>query len=284
MASLLVRHDLHPAVQYLLLQAAEDIHSGPGILRRPGQFPAAEPQDVPLSRGARNYYKSGGSFFQRHLPFWLVRPRGSPPVRARSARWRPLPAHARSPWGDPLRDRTARQCSLCRASRDRRADRGRGLGRGALERSGAAGGKNHTLSRSGLRHPSALRASEGCEYRPRPTAGRGCARDPGQPADTLGGSGLRQRHPKRQKRQPAHLMARSGVGPCGGCGWTPTQNSDTRLRLVDLLRISRRFESSTAHHSSALTFPDKTQQRAIADVVARVFRTLPSPTAIGKSG
>jgi TRAP-type uncharacterized transport system substrate-binding protein len=72
MASLLVRHDLHPAVQYLLLQAAQDIHSGPGILRRPGQFPAAEPQDVPLSREAQTYYKSGGSFFQRHLPFWLA--------------------------------------------------------------------------------------------------------------------------------------------------------------------------------------------------------------------
>jgi len=72
MASLLVRRDLHPAVQYLLLQAAEDIHSGPGILRRPSQFPAAEPDDLPLSREARTYYKSGGSFFQRHLPFWLA--------------------------------------------------------------------------------------------------------------------------------------------------------------------------------------------------------------------
>lgn len=71
MASLLVRRDLHPAIQYLLLQAAEEIHSGPGILRRPGQFPAAEPQDVPLSKEARTYYKSGGSFVQRHLPFWL---------------------------------------------------------------------------------------------------------------------------------------------------------------------------------------------------------------------
>jgi TRAP-type uncharacterized transport system substrate-binding protein len=71
MASLLVRDDLHSAIQYLLLQAAEDIHSGPGILRRPGQFPAAEPEDVPLSREARTFYKSGGSFFQRHLPFWL---------------------------------------------------------------------------------------------------------------------------------------------------------------------------------------------------------------------
>lgn len=71
MASLLVRQELHPAVQYLLLEAAEEIHSGPGVLRRPGQFPGAEPEDVPLSREARNYYKSGGSFFQRHLPFWL---------------------------------------------------------------------------------------------------------------------------------------------------------------------------------------------------------------------
>ena len=72
MASLLVRHDLNPAVQYLLLQAAEEIHSGAGMLSRPGQFPAAEPGDVPLSREARNYYKSGGTFFQRHLPFWLA--------------------------------------------------------------------------------------------------------------------------------------------------------------------------------------------------------------------
>jgi TRAP-type uncharacterized transport system substrate-binding protein len=71
-ASLLVRKDLHAAVQYLLLQAAEEIHSGASMLSRPGQFPAAEPGDVPLSREARNYYKSGGSFFQRHLPFWLA--------------------------------------------------------------------------------------------------------------------------------------------------------------------------------------------------------------------
>jgi len=72
MASLLVRSDLHPAVQYLLLEAAEEIHSGPGALRRPGQFPAAQPEDIPLSKEARDFYKSGGSFFQRHLPFWLA--------------------------------------------------------------------------------------------------------------------------------------------------------------------------------------------------------------------
>src|SRR5262249_53796690 len=71
-ASLLVRRDLHPALQYLLLQAAEEIHSGAGMLSRPGQFPVAEPGDVPLSREARNFYKSGGTFIQRNLPFWLA--------------------------------------------------------------------------------------------------------------------------------------------------------------------------------------------------------------------
>lgn len=71
-ASLLVKSGLHPALEYLLLQAGEEIHSGAGMLSRPGQFPAAEPGDVPLSSEARNFYKSGGSFFQRNLPFWLA--------------------------------------------------------------------------------------------------------------------------------------------------------------------------------------------------------------------
>ena len=72
MTSLLVSKDLHPAIQFLLLEAAQDIHSGPGVLRRAGEFPAAEPIDVPLSGEARSYYASGGNFLQRHLPFWLV--------------------------------------------------------------------------------------------------------------------------------------------------------------------------------------------------------------------
>ena len=72
MTSLLVSKDLHPAIQFLLLEAAQDIHSGPGMLRHAGQFPAAAPVDVPLSGEARSYYASGGNFLQRHLPFWLV--------------------------------------------------------------------------------------------------------------------------------------------------------------------------------------------------------------------
>ncbi len=71
-ASLVVRRDLHPAVQYLLLDAAAQIHSGPGIFQKSGQFPAAESIDLPLGDEARQFYKSGRPFLQRHLPFWLA--------------------------------------------------------------------------------------------------------------------------------------------------------------------------------------------------------------------
>jgi TRAP transporter TAXI family solute receptor len=71
-ASLVVRNDLHPAIQSLLLDAAEQVHSGPGIFHQTRQFPAAEAVDLPLSEEARQYYRSGRPFLQRHLPFWLA--------------------------------------------------------------------------------------------------------------------------------------------------------------------------------------------------------------------
>jgi len=71
-ANLVVRRDLHPALKQLLLDAAEQIHSGPGIFQKAGQFPAAESIDLPLSEEARQFYKSGRPFFQRYLPFWLA--------------------------------------------------------------------------------------------------------------------------------------------------------------------------------------------------------------------
>lgn len=71
-ASLLVRKDLHPAIQYLLLEAAAETHGTPGIFHRAGQFPAAEPADLPLSATALQYYRSGVPWLQRNLPFWLA--------------------------------------------------------------------------------------------------------------------------------------------------------------------------------------------------------------------
>jgi hypothetical protein len=71
-ASLLVVRDLHPAIQYLLLDAASEVHAQAALFQAAGQFPAAEPSEVPLSPEARNYYRSGPPFLQRYLPFWVA--------------------------------------------------------------------------------------------------------------------------------------------------------------------------------------------------------------------
>ena len=70
--SLVVRRDLHPAIQYLLLEAASEVHGAPGVFSKAGEFPAAEPIDLSLSTSAREYYRSGQPFLQRILPFWLA--------------------------------------------------------------------------------------------------------------------------------------------------------------------------------------------------------------------
>jgi len=71
-ASLVVRADLHPAIQYLLLKAAEQVHSQPGVFHMAERFPAAESDGLPLSEQARHFYRSGEPFLQRHLPLWLA--------------------------------------------------------------------------------------------------------------------------------------------------------------------------------------------------------------------
>jgi len=71
-ASIAVRKDLHPAIQYLLLVAAERVHSRPEIFQKAGTFPSAEAIDLPLSDEARQFYRSGRPFLQRHLPFWMA--------------------------------------------------------------------------------------------------------------------------------------------------------------------------------------------------------------------
>jgi TRAP-type uncharacterized transport system substrate-binding protein len=71
-ASLVVRRELHPALLYLLLDAASELHSRPGLFNRAGEFPAAEAIDLPLAEDARQFYKTGRPFLQRHLPFWVA--------------------------------------------------------------------------------------------------------------------------------------------------------------------------------------------------------------------
>ena len=71
-ASLAVRADLHPALQYPTLNAAVQIHSQPGIFQKAGQFPAAESIGIPLSEEAQRFYKTGRPFLQGYLPFWVA--------------------------------------------------------------------------------------------------------------------------------------------------------------------------------------------------------------------
>src|SRR5262249_32606741 len=70
--SLLVRKDLHPALQYLLLKAMREVHWPPDPFNRLGEFPAEQPNDLPLSPTAEAFYRSGPSFWQRYTSFWLT--------------------------------------------------------------------------------------------------------------------------------------------------------------------------------------------------------------------
>lgn len=68
----LVRKDLHPALQYLLLEAMREVHSPQGPFSRIGEFPAKQPNDLPLSPTAEAFYRSGPTFWQRYTSFWLA--------------------------------------------------------------------------------------------------------------------------------------------------------------------------------------------------------------------
>jgi TRAP-type uncharacterized transport system substrate-binding protein len=70
--NLLVRKDLHPALAYLLLKAAVEIHGGAGWVHRAGEFPSMKTQDFPISEQAQRFYRSGGSWLHGYLPFWAA--------------------------------------------------------------------------------------------------------------------------------------------------------------------------------------------------------------------
>ena len=70
--NLLVRRDLHPALAYLLLRAAIEIHGGAGWDHRAGEFPSMKTQDFPVSEQAQRFYRTGGSWLHGYLPFWAA--------------------------------------------------------------------------------------------------------------------------------------------------------------------------------------------------------------------
>ncbi|MBR1238281.1 hypothetical protein JQ597_34255 [Bradyrhizobium sp. AUGA SZCCT0177] len=68
---MLVRKTLHPALQYLLLEAMREVHWPAGSFNRLGEFPAEQPSDLPLSPTAEAFYRYGPTFWQRYTTFWL---------------------------------------------------------------------------------------------------------------------------------------------------------------------------------------------------------------------
>jgi TRAP transporter TAXI family solute receptor len=71
-ANLIVKDDLHPALAYLLLRAATEVHSAPTMFSGLRQFPAPNDTELPLSPEAARFYKSGPPLLQRYLPYWAA--------------------------------------------------------------------------------------------------------------------------------------------------------------------------------------------------------------------
>lgn len=66
---LLVRPEVHPALQRALLDAAIEIHEIPNFLQRHGQFPSFRGSDFPLSPTARAYSLGARPWMETLLPY-----------------------------------------------------------------------------------------------------------------------------------------------------------------------------------------------------------------------
>jgi TRAP-type uncharacterized transport system substrate-binding protein len=70
--NLVVRKDMHPALTYLLLEAAVEIHGNAGWVNKKGEFPSLKELSFPSSHYAERFYKSGRPFLLDYLPFGIA--------------------------------------------------------------------------------------------------------------------------------------------------------------------------------------------------------------------
>lgn len=70
--SVLVRSNLHPAIVSLLLRTMLEVHRGPGIFQKAGEFPQPTDPDYPVAASATDFYKNGPSYLQTYLPLWMT--------------------------------------------------------------------------------------------------------------------------------------------------------------------------------------------------------------------
>jgi TRAP transporter TAXI family solute receptor len=71
-ANLVARDELHPALAYLLLDAARQVHGGPSLIHAAGEFPSPKGTEFPLAPAAERYFRDGRPFLLNYLPFWMA--------------------------------------------------------------------------------------------------------------------------------------------------------------------------------------------------------------------
>jgi TRAP transporter TAXI family solute receptor len=71
-ANLVVREGFHPALVDLLLGAAMEVHSAPGLFQDLNEFPSEKYLDFPLHKDAQRFFRFGPTFLKKYLPFWVA--------------------------------------------------------------------------------------------------------------------------------------------------------------------------------------------------------------------
>ena len=71
-ANIVARTDVHPAIAFLLMDIASEIHAGSGLVHNTKQFPNDQSLQFNQSDESKRFFKTGRPFLQRYLPFWLA--------------------------------------------------------------------------------------------------------------------------------------------------------------------------------------------------------------------
>lgn len=71
-ANLVAREDVHPAISFLMLDVAAEVHGRSGLLHGFKEFPNERNLDFAQSDESKRYFKTGRPFLQRFMPFWLA--------------------------------------------------------------------------------------------------------------------------------------------------------------------------------------------------------------------
>jgi uncharacterized protein len=72
-ATLAAREDLHPAISFLLVKTAIQLHGGAQVLSSAREFPSVTKyQELEVPEDVDKQYKQGAPFLYKHLPFWLA--------------------------------------------------------------------------------------------------------------------------------------------------------------------------------------------------------------------